>query len=313
MQLMLGQSRDAPIAVFVQIVSRQLQTLWGPPSPDPRRGAELVYSDLIKVAWTQLGRGDAGAAWDGTGGFARALLLFTPARSHWESRCGFMDAAAPLEHPGANLGGRRSWPTSAQLPAVHPCPATLFISPAIRMPWVTLPDGLFQKFIFITPRSCVHLVPEEGAATLHGDTSPAVCNPAGFVPPRVPSRDPQVPGDLGASRAFSAIDCPMCGCGVMTGLIFALRHSSAYFFEISRWGDKLRHSAGRAGVVGPGRRGGQGAAPAPHVLAVGRAPGSMPCRAGAPSSPGAFFPSFLPFCRFSLRPKANSRVPAQFG
>lgn len=134
------RSRDAPIAVFIQIVSRQLQTLRGPPSPDPHRGAEPVNSDSIIIVRIRLGRGDAGAGWDGMGGFARGRpaghpLPFPPAHSRRESKCGCMDAAAPPEHPGANAGGRRSWPGSVPLPALHPHPAVLFISPAVRTLW----------------------------------------------------------------------------------------------------------------------------------------------------------------------------------
>lgn len=94
-----------------------------------------------------------------------------------------------------------------------------------------LADGLLQKFIFITPWSCIHPIPEDDAAMLHSDA--ASCNPVGFVPPRVPSQDPHFHRDPCANSAFSAIDRLLRGRGVMTGLIFALRHSSAYFFEIS--------------------------------------------------------------------------------
>lgn len=156
-----------------------------------------------------------------------------------------------------------------------------------------LADGLF-----ITPQSCVHPIPEDDAAVLHGDA--ASCNAVGFVPPRVPSQNPRVPRDPCASSAFSAIDRLLRGHGVMTGLIFALRHSSVYFFEISRWGDKLRCSAGRAGAVGPG---GQRTALAPRVSALG----AVPHRAGAPSSPGAFSPPFFLPAAFLCDPKQTAR------
>lgn len=131
---------------------------------------------------------------------AQHPLPFPPARSHRESKYGCMGAAAPPEHPRAILGGPRSW----------------------------------ASFIFITPNSCIPPALEEDAAVLRCGASLAPCNLTGFVPPLcVPSRDPQVPGDSGASRAFSAVDHPARGHGAMTGLIFALQHSSAYFFEIS--------------------------------------------------------------------------------
>lgn len=73
------RSRDTSIAVFIQIVSRQLQTLQGPPSPDPHRGAERVHSDLIKVTQMRLGQGDAiyfPGHKDAVGRLADGLLQF---------------------------------------------------------------------------------------------------------------------------------------------------------------------------------------------------------------------------------------------
>lgn len=178
----------------------------------------------------------------------------------------------------------------------------LFISPAVRMLWVALQMGSCRSSSLSHPgpaftpcrrkmQPCCAVMPHWHCASPQASS--------------LPIRPPGTPSDSGTSRAFSAIDCPIRGRSVMRGLILALRHSSAYFFEISRWGDKRRRSTGRAGAVSPG---GQGAAPAPRILAAGRGPGSLPRRAGAPSSPGGFFLSCL-----SLRPKANSRVPAQFG
>lgn len=180
------QSCDAPIAVFIQIVSRQLQTLRGPPSPDPRRGAEPVRSDLVIVAPIGLGQGDAGARWDGTGwdgldGFAPGQpgTLCPSFPLAGKEKCGCMDAAAPLEHPGPSAGGHRSWPGSVPFPGVHPRPAVLFISPSVRMLWVTLQMGSCRSSS--SSRSGVR--PEEGAAVLHGDASPASPSPGAHPGP----------------------------------------------------------------------------------------------------------------------------------
>lgn len=123
------QSRDTPIALFIQIVSRQLQTLRGPPRPDPRRGAEPLHWDLIKVVRMQLGRGDAGAAWDGTNGFS-------------QGRAGTLCPSLLLTHRGKTNADawmqlhlrssqEQSWVATGAGPAqpVRPCLATLFPRP----------------------------------------------------------------------------------------------------------------------------------------------------------------------------------------
>lgn len=114
------------------------------------------------------------------------------------------------------MDGHRSWPSLVPFPVAHPCPAALSISLGIRMLWVTLRMGSLEvhhTLVLVFTPSCMAM-PLWHCVNL-------------------PSWTPQVPGDSGASRAFPAIDRPMHGRGVMTGLIFALQHSSACFFEIS--------------------------------------------------------------------------------
>lgn len=143
---------------------------------------------------------------------AQHPLFFPPTHSHRGKKRGCMGAAAPPEHPGVTLGGPRSW---ASFISSRPTPA---FPPRQR------------KMLL-----CCTVVPH-----WHHATPQALCRC-----PMCPAGTPRSPGDSSASRAFSAIDHPVRGHGAMTGLIFALQHSSAYFFEISRWGDKLRHSMGR--------------------------------------------------------------------